>query len=331
MQKKYRWAILGAGSIAKKFASDLKLLPGAELYAVGSKDIGRAQKFASEQGFKKAYGSYEELVSDTDVDIIYIASRHIGHYPDAVLCMNHGKAVLCEKPVSMNRQQFEKMTALAVDKDVFFMEALWTRFIPSFLKLKELIEKGEIGKIRIIESDFCFMPAYDPEGRLFNPGLGGGALLDVGLYPVFLALEIGGQVTGIKAMATFDKTGVDNSCSVLLSHTGGELSILYTSIITNGRVESYVQGEKGSIRLNKWWHTPTSLDLFVNDKKPVHFEFPEPGFGYQYEAAEVMKCLDRGAIQSDLFSWEHSRRLLSILDRIREMTGIRYSEEIEAV
>ena len=331
MEKTYNWGILGAGSIAAKFASDLKLLPNARLYSVGSRSLKRAETFASEHGFSKAYGSYEEFAADPDIDIVYIASRHIGHYPDSLLCLNQGKAVLCEKPVAMNQGQFERMVKLAQEKDLFFMEALWTRFIPSFLRAKEIVDSGKLGRITLIESDFCFKPPYDPEGRLFNKALGGGALLDVGLYPLFLALEFGGDIKDIQAQADFASTGVDSVCSMLVHHQGGAQSLLYCSIVNSGRVESLIHGTEGILRLNKWWHTPTSLDLMLNDRESEHIDFQEPGFGYQYEAAELMHCLDQGKKQSEIFTWEHSRRLIAHLDEIRKITGISYDREIESV
>ncbi|MBN1952244.1 MAG: Gfo/Idh/MocA family oxidoreductase [Bacteroidales bacterium] len=331
MKKKYNWGILGAGNIARKFASDLKLLPAAKLYAVGSRSLERAESFASEFSVQKAYGTYEDFISDPEIDIVYIASRHIGHYPDTLLCLNHGKPVLCEKPIAMNRHQFRKMRALAESKRLFFMEALWTRFIPSFLKTMELIRDGAIGEVRLIESDFCFCPPYQEEGRLFNPELGGGTLLDVGIYPLFIALELGGDIKEIQAMANFGKTGVDTMCHMLARHTGGVMSVLSCSIVNQGNVETIVQGTKGRIRLNKWWHTPTSIDLIDANDRVEHIEFDEPGFGYQYEAQEVMDCLDQNLIQSSKFSLAQSDRLITALDRVRELAGIKYPQRLEKV
>lgn len=329
MKKNYNWGILGAGAIARKFASDLMLLPNAKLYAIGSKSPERAKEFAAEFSIPKAYGSYEEFAADPEIDIIYIASRHIGHYPDTLLCLEQGKAVLCEKPVAMNRQQYEAMVELADRKKLFFMEALWTRFIPSFLKMKEIVESGRIGEPKLIESDFSFKPPYDEKGRLFNPLLGGGALLDVGIYPIFIALQMGGSFTRFQAMAKFDRTGVDNQCIITGEHEQGPLSMLSCSVIHSGKVESLIHGSRGMLRVNKWWHTPTSLDLFPDEGEPEHFHFEEPGFGYQYEAQEVMNCLDKGLIESPRFGREDSRQLITMLDRIREMTGIAYPPEIE--
>ena len=329
MDRKYNWGILAPGSIARKFASDLKLLPQANLYAIGSRSIDRAKKFAEEFGAQKYYGSYEELASDPDVDIIYIASPHVRHYPDSMLCLKNGKSVLCEKPVAMNASQFRIMRDTAKEKGVFFMEALWTRFIPSFVKCLELISEGAIGDVRLIDSDFSFNAPYDVKGRLFNPMLGGGSLVDIGLYPVFLALEIAGKPEKIQAMATFDKTGVDNKCSILFTHDNDVLSVLFSSIISNSRTETIIHGSKGQIRLNREWHIPTSLDLMPDNGKAQHYSFKEPGFGYQYEAEEVMNCIGKGKTQSELFSWDKSTELITTLDKIRSIAGIKYPDELE--
>jgi predicted dehydrogenase len=329
--KKYNWAILAPGRIAHKFASDLKLLPNANLYAVGSRSKQRASEFASQYGFEKAYGTYEELASDPKVDVVYIASPHVRHYPDTLLCLNHGKAVLCEKPVAMNEKQYRIMIESARKNNVFFMEALWTRFIPSFINFKELIDSGTIGEIKIIESDFCFRAPFNKEGRLFNPKLGGGSLLDIGIYPVFMALTLAGIPDSLQCMAKIGATNIDESCTMLLRHKNGILSVLYSSIVNNGRTQTIIYGSSGYIRLNTMWHMPTSIDLMLNNKNPKHFSFKETGNGYQYEATEVMKCLDKGKISSDIFSWEKSSELISTLDAIRKHSGIQYPEEIEKI
>jgi predicted dehydrogenase len=326
---KYNWGILAPGRIAQKFASDLKLLPGANLYAVGSRSLDRAKEFSRQYGFEKAYGSYEELAADPQVDIVYIASPHIGHYADSLLCLNQGKAVLCEKPVAINEKQFRIMTDTAKKKDIFFMEALWTRFIPSFIKFKELVESGVIGEMKIIESDFCFKAPYDVKGRLYNPLLGGGSLLDIGIYPVFMALEMAGVPESIKSIAAIGKTEVDESCTVLFKHAKGIQSVLFSSFVNSGRTETLIYGSKGFIRLNTMWHMPTTIDLMVDNDKPKHFEFEKPGNGYEYEADEVMKCLSAGKIESDIFSWAKSELLISTLDAIRKQAGIHYPEQIE--
>ncbi len=331
MKKTYNWAILGAGSIAQKFAHDLKLLPNANLYAIGSRSLDRAKEFASQYNIKKAYGSYEELAEDPKIDVVYIATRHVWHFSNAILCLQNGKAVLCEKPVAINKAQCSLMLETARKNKLFFMEALWTSFIPSFRKCKELAENGSIGKIKLVESDFCFKAYFDKEGRLFNPQLGGGALLDIGLYPVFFALEIAGVPTDIKAFASIGETKVDESCSMQFKHSHDIISILFSSIVTNGRTEAIIHGTNGIIKINSQWHIPSSVDLFTENKKLAHYSFDEPGFGYHYEAKEVMKCMDEGLTESTVFGWQKSMDLISTLDRIREKTGIFYPDELESL
>lgn len=328
--KIYNWGILGPGRIARKFASDLKLLPNAHLHAVASNSPERAESFAREFGIKKTYNSYKALAEDPDIDIIYVATLHTGHYRDSLLCLNHGKHVQCEKPVAINQAQFEQIVKLAKQKNVFFMEALWTRFTPSFMKCIELLNSGEIGDLRIINADFCINPPYSDQSRLFNPNMGGGSLLDIGIYPVFLALECAGTPHTIKAAATIDNNSIDTICSVIMQHEKGVHSLLYSSSTTNARIEAMLSGSKGTLKLNKCFHVPTTLELLHDGKKPVNFTFEEKGFGYLYEAAEVMRCCDQGLQESPLWSWEKSRRLISTLDNIRSQTGIRYPDSVES-
>ncbi|MBN1759618.1 MAG: Gfo/Idh/MocA family oxidoreductase [Chitinispirillaceae bacterium] len=331
MGTSYNWAILGAGHIARKFAADLKLLPNARLYAVGSRSSDRANEFAGEFGIEKACGSYGELAADPKVDIVYIASRHTGHYRDTMLCLEQGKHVLCEKPAAMNGRQLEKMVMLARSKKLFFMEALWTRFLPSFRKVKELVDSGAIGEMRIIEADFCLNVPHNPEHRIWNPDAGGGSLLDIGIYPLFAAMTLGSPVSVITANAKLDDNGIDTFCSMQCAHEKGERSLLYSTITTGGRNELLLHGSNGQLLLNSWWHTPTSIDLLRADCATEHLTFNIPGNGYQYEAAEVMRCLIEGKTESPQWSTGHSKRLMELLDSVRQQTGIRYPEEVEVV
>jgi predicted dehydrogenase len=331
MKKKYNWAILGAGDIAQKFAHDLTLLSNANLYAVGSQSMERAEEFARRHNIEKAYGSYEELARDPKIDIVYIATYHVRHYHNTLLCLDHGKAVLCEKPIAMNKDQCMEMFEKARENKLFLMEALWTRFIPSFGKCKELVENGSVGVIKLIEADFCFKAYYDQKSRLFDPMLGGGSLLDIGLYPVFFALEMAGMPTEIAAMASFGDTQVDESCTIQLKHRNNILSVLFCSLVSNGRTEAMIHGSEGVIRINREWHIPSSVDLFIGNERKAHYNFTEPGFGYHYEAKEVMNCLDEGRTESTVFSRQKSMDLISILDEIRKKTGISYPGEIESL
>lgn len=331
MKKYYNWGILGAGAIARTFVRDLRLLPNARVHAVGSRSGERAGQFAAECGIDRSYGRYEQLAEDPAIDIVYVASRHTGHYRDTLLCLDHGKAVLCEKPVAINAQQLEMMIDRAKRNNCFFMEALWTRFLPSFIKCRKMALEGAIGKIELLEADFCMNVPVNPEGRLRNPAFGGGSLLDIGIYPLFFASEIGGEVADLQAIATRDGNGIDTTCSVLLAHKGGAQSMCASSIVTGGRSEALIHGGNGLLRLNRSWYTPTTLDCISDSGGTGHFTFEEPGSGYSHEAAEVMRCLDQGRLQSRHWSWDHSRNLITLLDRVRALTGIRYPKTVEAV
>ncbi|MDO5577292.1 MAG: Gfo/Idh/MocA family oxidoreductase, partial [Fibrobacter sp.] len=320
--KQYNWGIIGPGKIARSFASDLLLLPNAKLCAVASSSVSRAETFAKEFGAEKVYDSYSKLVSDPDIDIVYIATIHPGHFKNTLLCLENKKHVLCEKPIAINQAQFEKMVLAAKKNNVFLMEALWTRFIPSFVKCLDIIESGEIGDIQTICADFCINPPYSDQSRLFNPNMGGGSLLDVGIYPVFLALECAGAPHAIKAAASLDKNNIDTICSVLMQHEKGVHSVLYSACTTSTRTEATIGGTLGTLKLNRSFHVPTTLEMTKGNGEPVTFTFDNKGNGYQYEAMEVMRCCDLGLKESPLWSWEKSRRLISTLDTIRSQTGI---------
>ena len=330
MKTHFNWGIIGAGHIADKFASDLALLPEATLLAIGTKSAQRGAAFASRHTVPKVL-SYSELLSDPSIDIVYIASRHIDHYRHSLDAINHGKAVLCEKPAAMNRKQLEVIIKKASERQVFYMEALWTRFLPSFVQLKQLLASNCIGERKAIEADFHIQPPMTHESRLFNPAYGGGALLDIGLYPLFFALEIGGPVEIVHAVANKLSNGVDTTVSILLKHKNNLHSVLTSSLETAGRNEATVYGTNGCIKLNSMWHTPTTIDIFHTNGSFEHHDFDYSGNGYQYEAAEVMKCLAKKRIKSSTWSWNNSLSLMTLLDIIREKTGISYAHALESV
>lgn len=323
--KKYNWAILGCGKIARKFSNDLKLLPNAKLYAAASRDLRKAEIFAKENGYEMAYGSYEELVEDPAVDIVYIATPHSHHHRHALLCLNHKKAVLCEKAFAINSREAEEMVDAAVKNDVFLMEAFWTRFQPSFIKVLEIMQSGELGELRAVRSDFAFRGNYDPASRLYNPELGGGSLLDIGIYPVFVALAVLGKPDRIKAIASFSPTGSEESISISFSYSGGEIASLASSFAAYSAIESDFWCEKGYLRLNRRWFAPTTITIWRNlaEEEKIDFEYIE-GAGYQYEARHVMECIDAGKIQSDMLPWKSTLDLMETLDRIRIDAGIYY-------
>ncbi len=324
MGKKWNWGIIAPGKIAEKFASDLKLVDEVNLYAVASRSLEKAQAFANKFDAEIAYGSYEELAKDTNVDIVYIASPHTFHYEHSLLCLRNGKHVLCEKPMAISSSKIKKLMEVALEKKVFLMEALWTKFIPSFRKCYELVQEGQIGEIKYIQSNFCFMAEYDTNKRLFNKELGGGSLLDIGIYPVFFAMELAGKPDDILASAVIGKTGVDENCNVVFTYKKKGISAsLSSSFLVNAPSEALIAGTKGHIRMYSKWHEPTSLEAVI-DGQIHHYAFDEPGFGYQYEIEEVIKCLNRGDLQSAEFPLFKSLRLHETLDYIRQQIGLEY-------
>lgn len=324
MGKKWNWGIIAPGKIAEKFASDIKLVDGANLYAVASRTLGKAQAFANKFDAEIAYGSYEELANDPHVDIVYIASPHTFHFDYSLLCLKNGKHVLCEKPMGMNAQQVEELGKVAKDNNLFLMEALWTKFIPSFRECYRLVNDGHIGEVKYIQANFCFKAAYDISKRLFNKELGGGSLLDIGIYPVFFALELAGKPDEILASAVIGKTGVDENCNIVFTYRQkGVSASLSSSFQVNTPSEALIAGTKGYIRMYSKWHEPTSLDAVI-DGHIHHYAFDERGFGYQYEIEEVINCLNSGDLQSGEFPLSRSLRLHETLDSIRQQIGLEY-------
>jgi predicted dehydrogenase len=322
MNRIYNWSILGCGKIARKFSNDLKLLPNARLYAVASRDFQKAADFAAELGYEKAYGSYEEMVADPLVDVVYVATPHSHHHEHVLLCLQYGKAVLNEKAFALTLKEAKEMVDTARNKGVFLMEAFWTRFQPGFVKTLEIIRSGELGTLKLVRSDFAFNAPKDPDKRLYNVELGGGSLLDIGIYPVFAALSVLGKPEKIKALATFASTGAEESIAMAFQYKGGELASLFSSFATNSFVTTEYNCEHGSVRMARRWMAPTTITVWHDDNREETFNFEQPGNGYQYEAAHVMECLDAGMTESDLLPLGFSLDLMETLDRIRQEAGI---------
>lgn len=326
MQENYNWGILGPGKIAHKFAACLQSVPGAKLYAVGSRDQERARTFASQYNVDKSYGSYEQLVSDPGLHIVYIATPHVFHMENTLLCLQHGKAVLCEKPLAINSYQVKRMITASVENNTFLMEALWSRFLPSIIQLKQKANDGSIGRANHLKADFGFKATYDPDSRLFAPGLGGGALLDIGIYPLFLAVYLFGTPVEIESKAEFAETGVDESCQVRLGFEGGRSADLSFTLAENTPVEARVTGDQGELVLPNRWYQPVNL-FTTKEQKSNEQVIDFLGNGYNYQAVEVQKCLDQGKIQSSRWSHQASLQLMQLMDTIRQQCGIEYQAD----
>lgn len=326
-----KWGIIGCGSIANKFAEALRGTEGCILYAAAARDKQRAGVFASKWGFEKSYGSYRALAGDNEVDIIYVATPHSYHYAHTKLCLEAGKHVLCEKPFTVHADQLKVLTEMARERKLFLMEALWSRFLPGIIKSAELIEKGEIGDIVCLEADFGLRFPYDPLHRLYNPHLAGGALLDLGIYPLYLSLFLLGKPDVIKAHSLLDHNKIDLTTSIITQSSSGSLSNLSTTVRANTPVKAKIVGTEGTIEFDSWWFTPGNLTLISASKEKQLFEFPPLINGYEYEIIETVRCLREGKTESDIMPHAFSQLLMETMDQIREITGISYPKEIERV
>ena len=324
---KIRWGILGAGRIAGAFAEGLQALDDAELVAVGSRSSEGAQRFGERFGVPTRHASYDALARDPNVDVIYVATPHPYHKPNTLLCLEAGKPVLCEKPFALNAAEAAEMVAAARSRGLFLMEAMWSRFLPHVARLRALLAEGAIGEVRQVRADFSFRTEFDPHSRLFDPALGGGGLLDVGIYPVALAWMILGAPSKIVSLADLGATGVDEQAALLFGYPGGRLAVLTCATRTNAPHEALVLGEKGQIKLHEAWWKPSSLTLAVAGQPEQHIETPATGNGYNYEAAEVGRCLRAGRLESDIMPLDETLAIARTLDQVRAQWGLRYPAE----
>jgi predicted dehydrogenase len=320
--KKYKWGILAPGKMSAKFTKGLKLLKNSELYAAGSRDLKRARLFASDYGFKKYYGSYEELAADPALEIVYIASPHSYHHEHTMLCLRKGKHVICEKAFAMNAKEVKEMVIEAKKQNVFLMEALWPPFQPFYKKANEILKSGILGKIVHLDGYFSFIPPYDPDDRKFNLALGGGSLLDIGIYPVIDALTFLGVPSEVKATAIFGDTGSEESLSVIFSYRDGRMASLYSSFRTNIGIGCEIYCEKGNLTMTRGRDMNQKVILELHGSEKQEFIFSPPAMGYHWEAEEVMRCLDKGLTESPVVPLSFSLDLIKTLDRIRKTAGI---------
>jgi predicted dehydrogenase len=318
MRKNYKWGMLGAGRIANKFADGLKELPDANRYAVAARSLERAEIFKGNHGFEKAYGSYEEMLSDPQVNAVYISTTNNLHYDHTMMSLEAGKAVLCEKPFASNLKQVEEMVAKAYEKNVFLMEALWSRFLPSMIQFKEQMGKGTVGKPLLLQCNFGFISPFDPYKRVYDLALGGGSIPDIGIYPVFTAMYLFGYPVEIKVMSVPAPTGSDWTTSILFKHKNKEISMLTSSYETNLDNEARLYGDAGLLKLHSMFHMPTRLSVNRNDGGEEEIPMLSVGNGYNYEAKEVMDCMDKGWIESPQMPLSFSLDLMRVLDEVSQ-------------
>lgn len=364
MAKTIRWGILGAGRVARDFAQGLKALPDAELAGVASRTQATAQEFARQVPVGRVYPGYRELVADPSIDVIYVATPHQRHVDDCTLCLEHGKPVLCEKPFTVNSRQARQVIELARRRKLFCMEAMWMRFIPAMQRVRELVQSGVIGDIRMLTADFGVATEYSATSRFFDPAHAGGALLDRGVYAISFASMVLGEPSGVVGQAGMAPTGVDEHSAVLLSYPKGRLAVLAASLTGYTSNEAAIIGTRGKIRIHAPFYCPERISVvrytpgsaggaggglkqrivasarqqalvrrtFALVKPLVHrdtkqIKLPIAGNGYNYEAAEVMRCLRAGELESPVMPLDETLRIMQTMDQVRGQWGLKYPGE----
>jgi predicted dehydrogenase len=322
-KEKIKWGIIGLGTIAHQFANDLMLVEEAELVAVASRNLEKAQEFAKEYDCKKAYDSYDAIINDPEIDILYIATPHNSHAALTIKSLQNNKHVLCEKPLALNYDDALQMINASKENHKFFMEAFWTRFNPSFREAFSKIKNGEIGEVKYINADFAFCANLEGIGnRNTDLKLGGGALLDIGVYPLFLCYIVLGIPNEILAKSNFHKTGADLQTSMILQYENAQ-AILHASFVSTSNIKATINGTKGRIDLNTLWHEAQSYTLNV-DNNEEEILLPTKGKGFTYEIEECHHCIKENRIESELWSHQNSLELIKIVDQVRSQIGLEY-------
>lgn len=325
-----KWAIMGTGTIAKSFAQGLGQLSDAELYAVGSRSLQSAEQFGNNFPAQKYYGSYEALVRDPDVDVVYIATPNSAHKDNILLCLNHGKPVLCEKPFTLNRHETAEVIRVAREKKLFLMEGMWTRFFPVYRQIREWLDANAIGPVRMVSADFGFRREGPAEDRKVGLHRGGGALMDVGVYPISFASWVFQQPPStITGVASLYETGVDELSAMTLLYPDGQVAVLSCSINTPTQKEARIIGNKGTIVIPEF-SKAISATLAVIGEEPVTVTFPLEGNGYNYQAAAVMACLRAGETECELMPLDESLTIMVQMDELRQQWGIVFPGENKA-
>lgn len=324
MNKKVNWGIIGIGKIANKFASDLLLSEKAILHGVASKNRAKAKAFSIKYNTITYYNAYEALAKDPVIDIIYIATPHTFHFENTMMCLKYGKAVLCEKPLGMNADEVKIMLKEAKSKQLFLMEAMWTRFIPATEKLIQLLSENAIGKITSVKADFGFKADPNPATRIYNKQLGAGSLLDIGIYPIYLSLLVLGLPKVIKAMARMTSTEVDSFCSMQFDYHNNAEAHLESTIEEDTPTEATIVGTKGTIKLHSRFHHSKKITLYQNGVITEEFEMKNEGNGYIYEIEEVNNCLQNQLIENQKHPHSMSLDLITLIDKVRSKIGLTY-------
>ena len=320
--KTIKWGIIGCGKIANKFATDLATIENAELYAVASRSQENANAFATKHNAKRALNSYKALAKDAEVDAVYIATPHSFHKEHSILCLQNKKAVLCEKPFAMNLQEVEEMIVVAKENDVLLMEALWTYFLPNYQYVLDIFKTKKYGELFQIEADFGFKPEYNLEGRLLKKEVGGGSLLDIGIYPIFAALSTLGEPENIEANATFFETGADSECNMIFNYQNAK-AILKSTLLEDTKTEAIFTFSDAVVKINTMFHQPSTVTIIKNNQEET-MDFGYKTIGYNFETEHFNNLIRKQKKESDIMTFEFSRKLIKTLDEVRKLIGLEY-------
>ena len=321
-----RWGLMATGRIAASFARDLALLPDHSLVAVGSRTDQSAERFGAEFDVPHRWGSYEALCADPDVDAIYVSTPHPGHHAATLLAISHGKAVLVEKPFAMDVAESREMVDAARSAGVLLVEAMWTRWLPHIVRVREVLAAETLGEIRYVTAEHGQWFAEDPAHRLFAPSLGGGALLDLGIYPISFAHMVLGTPASIVARSTPAFTGVDGTTSAIFTYESGAQAVVVTSLGARSNNPAAIYGSEARLEIDGWFYTPGGFTVTAHDGTVLErYEPPVEGRGMQYEAAEVGRCLTEGLLESPALPLDETLAIMGTLDEIRRQIGLDYA------
>ena len=318
--------ILGAGRIAGKFANTMNQVSEAECWAVASRSAERAAAFAEQWGFAKSLGSYEEMLSDPELELVYVATPHSHHYEHMKLCLEYGKHVLCEKAFTLNAAQAREIAALAAEKKCYLAEALWTRYMPSRQIIDDLLSSGIIGKVRMLTANLCYPVSH--KERIMDPALGGGALLDLGVYGLNFAMtHLGQEITGVDTTVQMTDTGVDGSEVITLRYRNGAMAVLTHSVFARSDLQGVFSGEKGYIVVENINNPKSASAYDDNGRLLKRVEVPPQVTGYEYELREAIRCISEGKTRTECITPEYSVKLMELMDRVRDQWGFRFPQE----
>jgi predicted dehydrogenase len=322
------WGILGTGGIAHLVASDLQLLPEAEIAAVGSRSQARADAFGDAFDVPRRHDTYEALVADDAVDVVHVATPHSEHREHATMALEAGAAVLCEKPLALNAREADRLVATAREHEQFLMEAMWTRFLPVMDDVRRLVQETQaLGDVHLLQADIGVVQPFDPTHRLYDPALGGGALLDLGVYPMAFAFDLFGPPDDVTSSAVVGETGVDEQCAVLFRYDDGTQAVWHASVRADAGRTCVLAGTEGRLRGRRAWWKGAPFELTDGDGATTVYARPFEGNGYQFEAAHVMRCLREGRLESPVMPLDESRALLDTADALRAEWGVQYPGE----